>query len=124
MSIDGCQLGSFKLAEYIRVGLSDQFHEKVCHVILGQRQAKLRYAQASSKRILHKPVPKGGCRLPPYIHENIASRPICTIKHGMARTVLAWGTSWEVRGVVIFFRVLFFIALSSGSHLTHCQRPR
>ena len=45
----------------------------------------------------------------PHYPENTASRPICEVKQGQVRLVLAWGTSWEVRMLYIFFA--FFLLL-------------
>ena len=38
----------------------------------------------------------------PYYPDSTVSRPICEVKQGQVRLVLAWGTSWEVRMLYIF----------------------
>ena len=44
----------------------------------------------------------------PYHCERTASRLICEVKHGRARSVLGWGTTWEARVTIVFFLFLFF----------------
>jgi hypothetical protein len=44
----------------------------------------------------------------PYYLDNTVSRPICEVKQGQVRLVLAWGTSWEVRMLYIFCSFLHF----------------
>jgi hypothetical protein len=39
----------------------------------------------------------GGYHLRPYNDENTASRLICEVKHRLARIVVRWGTTREVR---------------------------
>ena len=42
-------------------------------------------------------------RMRPHYHDSTISRPICEVKHGQVWSVLAWGTSWEVQMLHIFF---------------------
>ena len=39
----------------------------------------------------------------PHYHDSAISRPICEVKHCQVWSVLAWGTSWEVQMLHIFF---------------------
>jgi hypothetical protein len=51
----------------------------------------------------------------PYYPDSTVSRPICEVKQGQVRLVLAWGTSWEVRMLYIpFCYFLHFFALFFG----------
>ena len=43
----------------------------------------------------------------PYYPDSTVSRPICEVKQGQVRLVLAWGTSWEVRMLYISFCYFF-----------------
>jgi hypothetical protein len=45
----------------------------------------------------------GNFHIRPYYPDSTVSRPICEVKQGQVRLVLAWGTSWEVRMLYIFF---------------------
>ena len=47
----------------------------------------------------------------PYHCERTASRLICEVKHGRARSVLGWGTTWEARVTIVFFLFLFLFFL-------------
>ena len=58
----------------------------------------------------------------PHYHDSTISRPICEVKHGQVWLVLAWGTSWEVQMLhiffVFFFGVVCFLGLEPGAHLS------
>ena len=65
----------------------------------------------------------------PHYHDSTISRPICEFKHGQVWSVLAWGTSWEVQMLHIFFA--FFLghwfkyhnsALSIKYHISHREK--
>ena len=45
----------------------------------------------------------------PYYPDSTVSRPICEVKQGQVRLVLAWGTSWEVRMLYIFALFALFL---------------
>ena len=47
----------------------------------------------------------------PYHCERTASRLICEVKHGRARSVLGWGTTWEARVTIVFFSFSFLFFL-------------
>ena len=52
-----------------------------------------------------RPIPSA-VRNRPYQADSTTSRPICEVKLPRARVVLRWGTTWEVR-VLILLRVLY-----------------
>ena len=49
----------------------------------------------------------------PYYPDSTISRPICEVKQGQVWLVLAWGTSWEVQMLYIFYFFIFFLILRS-----------
>ena len=61
-----------------------------------------------------------GSHIRPYYPENTASRPICEVKQGQVRLVLAWGTSWEVRMLYIFLTFLL-LCCRVRRHITLLQ---
>ena len=63
----------------------------------------------------------------PYHCERTASRLICEVKHGRARSVLGWGTTWEARVTIVFFLLFLFVhcalcSRESGTVLLHGGR--
>ena len=54
----------------------------------------------------------------PHYHDSTISRPICEVKHGQVWLVLAWGTSWEVQMLHIFFVFFFGVLLRTRTRST------
>ena len=54
----------------------------------------------------------------PHYHDSTISRPICEVKHGQVWSVLAWGTSWEVQMLHIFFVFFFGVLLRTRTRST------
>ena len=50
------------------------------------------------------------CRMRPHYLDSTISRPICEVKQGQVWLVLAWGTSWEVQMLHIFFHFFSFFS--------------